>query len=99
VLLDRILAERKAAWAASGARGKYAEPAKPESEGLPGLPEGWCWASGEQVSDGVESGTTPTKEHFVEGPGVPFIKVYHLTFTRNLDCQGPREWDHPWATN
>jgi type I restriction enzyme S subunit len=49
VLLDRILAERKAAWAASGARGKYKEPVKPETEGLPGLPEGWCWASVEQL--------------------------------------------------
>ncbi len=85
VLLERILVERRAAWTAGGARGKYAEPVKAETEGLPGLPEGWCWTSGEQTSDGVESGTTPTKEHFVEGSGVPFIKVYHLTFSRKLD--------------
>jgi type I restriction enzyme S subunit len=45
VLLARILAERKASWAASEARGKYADPVKPETEGSPGLPEGWCWAS------------------------------------------------------
>ncbi|MBN2872740.1 MAG: restriction endonuclease subunit S, partial [Halothiobacillaceae bacterium] len=49
VLLDRILAERKAAWAASGARGKYKEPVKPETEGLLGLPEGWCWATVDAV--------------------------------------------------
>lgn len=85
VLLDRIVTARQAAWTASGARGKYQEPVKPETDGLPELPEGWCWASGEQVSDSVESGTTPSKEYFVDHPGVPFIKVYHLTFTRNLD--------------
>jgi type I restriction enzyme S subunit len=51
VLLDRILAEREAAWAASGARGKYKEPVKPETEGLPGLPEGWCWATIQQLSE------------------------------------------------
>lgn len=58
VLLDRILAERKAAWAASGARGKYQEPVKPETEGLPELPEGWCRATADQVSHNVRYGTS-----------------------------------------
>lgn len=51
VLLERILAARKAAWAAGGGRGKYVEPLKPETEGLAGLPEGWCWASIGQTAD------------------------------------------------
>jgi type I restriction enzyme S subunit len=50
VLLERILAERKAAWAASGAKGKYKEPVKPDTAGLPELPEGWCWASVDEIS-------------------------------------------------
>ncbi|MCA1942827.1 MAG: restriction endonuclease subunit S [Yonghaparkia sp.] len=53
VLLDRILAERREAWGsrkdAKAPRGRYREPVKPETEGLPGLPEGWCWASVEQL--------------------------------------------------
>jgi len=49
VLLDRILTEREAAWAASGSRGKYKEPVAPETAGLPELPEGWCWASINQL--------------------------------------------------
>jgi type I restriction enzyme S subunit len=51
VLLERILAERMAKWVASDAQGKYKEPATPKVEGLPGLPDGWCWASCDQVGD------------------------------------------------
>ncbi|MCB9682662.1 MAG: restriction endonuclease subunit S [Alphaproteobacteria bacterium] len=78
VLLDRILAERKAAWAASGARGKYKEPVKPETEGVPGLPEGWCWASVDDLAgDGGKGlcdgpfGSNLKSAHYVDsGPRV-----------------------------
>jgi type I restriction enzyme S subunit len=53
VLLERIRAERKARWIAANPKkaGKYVEPepVDPEKEGLPELPEGWCWASVEQI--------------------------------------------------
>ncbi|MCB9740841.1 MAG: restriction endonuclease subunit S [Deltaproteobacteria bacterium] len=45
VLLARILREREAAWRASGARGKYKPPVRPDVAGLAEVPEGWCWAS------------------------------------------------------
>ena len=48
-LLQRILEERRANLA--GKR-KYREPVKPETEALSELPEGWVWASPEQVSAG-----------------------------------------------
>jgi type I restriction enzyme, S subunit len=48
-LLQRILEERRAKWA--GKR-KYREPVTPETEALSELPEGWVWASPEQVSAG-----------------------------------------------
>ncbi len=73
VLLERILAERKATWAASGARGKYGEPVKPETDGLPGLPEGWCWASVDQMNAHISDGDhqpPPTVEK-----GVPFLVI------------------------
>lgn len=78
VLLDRILAERKAAWAASGARGKYQEPVKPETVGLPALPEGWCWASVDDLAgDGGKGlcdgpfGSNLKSAHYVDsGPRV-----------------------------
>lgn len=61
VLLERILAERKAAWAASGVRGKYKEPVAPETDGSPGLPEGWRWTTLGQAF-AVEVGATPSRQ-------------------------------------
>jgi type I restriction enzyme S subunit len=63
-LLQRILRERRARWeeqqlakfAAQGKappkgwKDKYPEPQPPKAEGLPELPEGWVWASVEQLS-------------------------------------------------
>ena len=43
-LLARILAERRAKWEAEHPGKKYVEPAAPVTDGLPELPEGWCWA-------------------------------------------------------
>lgn len=57
-LLEHILKERRAKWEANlrdkgkdPAKAKYVEPAKPDTENLPGLPEGWCWATVEQVNE------------------------------------------------
>ncbi|MCC7542657.1 MAG: restriction endonuclease subunit S [Deltaproteobacteria bacterium] len=68
VLLKRILAERRRRWeeaelAKMTAAGKaprddkwkarYEEPAPPDTSELPELPEGWCWATVEQVADDI----------------------------------------------
>lgn len=56
-LLDRILKTRREIW--SG-RGKYTEPVAPDISDLPELPEGWVWASTEQLAF-IETGATPKK--------------------------------------
>jgi type I restriction enzyme S subunit len=76
-LLARILAERKATWAASGARGKYAEPVQPETEGLPGLPEGWCWASVDAVTL-VSGGITKNAGRAQRDQLVPYLRVANV---------------------
>jgi len=43
-LLARILAERRARWEVEHPGKKYDEPAPPDMEDLPELPEGWVWA-------------------------------------------------------
>jgi type I restriction enzyme S subunit len=48
-LLERILAERREKWQG---RGKYKEPAVPDTTDLPELPEGWVWISSAQLSSG-----------------------------------------------
>jgi type I restriction enzyme S subunit len=70
VLLKRILAERRQRWeqeqlqkfAASGKtppanwRSKYKEPAAPDTTNLPELPEGWSWASLDQLCIQITDG-------------------------------------------
>jgi type I restriction enzyme S subunit len=46
-LLDRILTERRQKW---GGKGKYKDPVKPNMANLLRLPEGWAWATVEQLS-------------------------------------------------
>ncbi len=48
-LLQRILETRRSQWQG---KGKYKEPAAPGTTDLPVLPEGWVWASPEQLSAG-----------------------------------------------
>jgi type I restriction enzyme S subunit len=72
VLLERILKERRHRWeqaelAKLKAKGeipkndawkkKYEEPASPDTSSLPDLPEGWCWATVEQIAE-VSGGVT-----------------------------------------
>jgi type I restriction enzyme S subunit len=84
VLLQRILAERRARWEAEQtAKGKdpqklkYKEPAPPDASGLPELPEGWVWASVEQVAAHEPNSIT-------DGPFGSKLKTSHYTPT------GPR---------
>ena len=50
-LLARILSERREKWEAEGGKGKYKEPAAPETDGLPELPNGWMWVNVGQIAD------------------------------------------------
>lgn len=82
-LLQRILEERRAKWAG---KGKYKEPELPVLDGLNTLPEGWAYATTEQMCAQIASGSTPSPEAMFSGAGdVPFLKVYNLTFDGSLD--------------
>ncbi|MDE0357259.1 MAG: restriction endonuclease subunit S, partial [Gammaproteobacteria bacterium] len=89
-LLRRILAERRKRWEAvqlakfeakgrkppKNWKAKYKEPATPDTSGLPRLPEGWCWATVDQVSDGVHYGSS-TKTS-TEHEGVPVLRMGNI---------------------
>ena len=50
VLLERILAERRARWESQEKRrGKYKEPSAPDTSALTELPDGWVWATVERL--------------------------------------------------
>jgi type I restriction enzyme, S subunit len=90
-LLQRILRERRARWEAdtlakmqaSGKspkddhwKQKYKEPAVPDTSSLRPLPEGWCWASADQICSQITDG-----EH-IQPPyrdsGRPLLTAKHV---------------------
>lgn len=91
-LLGRILAERRKRWdeeqlAKFEAKGKkppknwkakYREPVAPDPGELPELPEGWCWATVDQVGN-VGSGITKGgKKRDVTRRAVPYLRVANV---------------------
>lgn len=90
-LLARILAARRAAWEAAElqklkARGKtptderwkqkYKEPQPPDTTGLPELPEGWVWASIDQIASDVAYGTSAKCDD--SDDGIPVLRMGNI---------------------
>ncbi len=91
-LLARILKKRRARWEAEElaklkAKGraptddrwkaKYKEPEPADTSELPELPEGWCWATVEQISELVTSGSRNWAERYAEA-GALFIRAQDI---------------------
>jgi type I restriction enzyme S subunit len=86
-LLERILQERRARWEAKQLakfaeqgktppkdwQKKYPEPVPPDTTDLPELPEGWVWASVDQLSESVRNGLSKTPN--TEQRGFPIFKI------------------------
>jgi len=72
-LLKRILEERRKNW--SG-RGKYKEPAAPDTTDLAPLPEGWAWATADQVSSHITDGEH-IQPKYTEA-GFPMLSAKHV---------------------
>jgi len=71
VLLARILEERREKW---NGKGKYKEPAAPDTSGLAELPDGWVWANVGQIAI-VGTGATPltSEKEYYENGTIPWI--------------------------
>lgn len=75
-LLDRMLTERHRKW---NGKGKYKEPVNSETESLPKLPEGWTWATLEQVGQAnrpIIYGIIKPGAHIVSG--IPYVRVTEM---------------------
>ncbi len=74
VLLERILAERERkhdeAQAGAKRNKKYKPPVAPDLDGLPELPEGWTWASVDQLYWDAGYGTSVKCDYDASGPPV-----------------------------
>ncbi|SFM30054.1 restriction endonuclease subunit S [Nitrosomonas communis] len=67
-LLQRILETRRNQWQG---KGKYKEPAAPDTTDLPKLPEGWVWTTLGQLVWSVKDGPHFSPKYSEEG--IPFI--------------------------
>ena len=89
-LLARILKERRLKWEADQLakfaaakkeppknwRDKYVEPTPPDTTGLSKLPDGWCWASVDQVAQFTRYGSSAKTNE--EVTGVPVIRMGNI---------------------
>lgn len=95
-LLERIRTERRKKWEESElaklkAKGKsptddkwkskYKEPAPVDTTGLPELPQGWCWASVDDVAD-IAGGLTKHGSKRSDGKDVPLVSVAAVQLRR-----------------
>lgn len=80
--LGRILVERRKTW--SG-RSKYREPASPDTAALSSIPEGWTWATFDQISSIVTKGSSPNWQGFNYcSDGIVFVRSENVRWG-NLD--------------
>ena len=91
-LLQRILCERRARWEAKQLakfaeqgktpskdwQKKYPEPAQPDTSDLPELPEGWVWASVEQLGH-VQLGRQRSPNKVGKMNPTPYIRAANIT--------------------
>lgn len=96
-LLARILKERRARWEAKQLakfaeqgktppkdwKDKYVEPVKPDTEGLPELPQGWVWASVDLAGD-VQLGRQRAPQYHTGSNMVPYLRVANV-FENRID--------------
>jgi type I restriction enzyme S subunit len=77
VLLERIRDERRRKWQKAHPNKKYVEPKPADTDGLPELPEGWCWASLEELVAGISYGHTASASS--DTSGRKFLRITDLT--------------------
>ncbi len=98
-LLERILAERRRRWEEKQLakfkeqgktppkdwRDKYPEPVKPNTTDLPELPDGWVWATVDQLSLVVRGASPrPAGDPKYFGGNIPWITVGSITADDNI---------------
>ncbi|HKT46215.1 MAG TPA: restriction endonuclease subunit S [Candidatus Acidoferrales bacterium] len=74
-LLQRILETRRSKWKG---KGKYKEPAAPDTTHLPELPEGWTVATLDAIAKTASGGTPRRDRSSNYGGGIPWVKSGEL---------------------
>ncbi len=91
-LLKRILVKRRAKWEADQLakmkaagksplngewKKKYKEPTQPDTSSLPKLPEGWTWATLDQLS-GIQGGIQKQPKRAPKSNAYPYLRVANV---------------------
>jgi len=84
-LLQRILETRRSQWQG---KGKYKEPAAPDTTDLPELPEGWVWATLEQLTTQIADVDHKMPKAF-EG-GIPYVSTKDFSGDNDIDFAGAK---------
>ena len=90
VLLERILAQRRARWESQPKRlGKYREPSAPDASALPQPPEGWAWATMPQLGElnRGKSKHRPRNDPRLLGGPFPFVQTGDIRHSGGLITQ------------
>ena len=74
-LLQRILTERRKNWTG---RGKYKDPALPDTANLPELPEGWVWSTIDQLGE-VQLGRQRSPKNVSKNFPTKYIRAANIT--------------------
>lgn len=74
-LLQRILETRRSQWQG---KGKYKEPAAPDTTDLPVLPEGWTWARLDSIAALKGGITVDSKRQDPTARTVPYLRVANV---------------------
>lgn len=97
VLLDRIRKERREKWeeaelakmqakcktpADDRWKQKYVEPTSPVTEAHGDIPEGWSWATLDQLSTKISDGVHKKPDYVADG--IPFLTVRNLTAGKGM---------------
>ncbi len=92
ILLKRILKERREKW---NRKGKYKEPVDVDLTKLPPLPDGWTWATAEQITSTITDGEHITPER--SDSGVFLLSARNILDGRlsldDVDFVPQREYD------
>ena len=74
-LLQRVLETRRSQWQG---KGKYKEPAAPDTSDLPELPEGWVWARLDAIAALKGGITVDSKRQDQTARVVPYLRVANV---------------------
>ena len=78
-LLARILTERRQNWQG---RGNFKEPDGPDASEKGRLPDGWTWATFDQIAERVTVGFVGSMKHEYVEHGVPFLRGQNVRENR-----------------